>query len=890
MQGRKTYGQMAKVFDPHAVEARLYDEWEQKGYFRGTKKEGVKPFVIVMPPPNITGNLHMGHALDILPQDALIRYHRMKGDPTLWVPGTDHASIATEVKLVDALKEEGLTKEEIGREAFLERAWAWREKYGRNIVKQQRKLGASCDWERERFTMDEGLNKAVIEVFVNLYEKGLIYRGNRIINWCPVCGTALSDAEVEYEEQDSKLWYIRYPGQDGIDLIVATTRPETMLGDTGVAVNPEDERYSALMGKTITLPLMDREIPVVADDYVDIEFGTGAVKMTPAHDPNDFEVGMRHNLEVLRVMNDDGTMNEHAGKYAGMDRMECRKAVLKDLEALGLLVKTEPLKHNVGTCYRCHETVESIVSTQWFVKMKPLAKPAIDVVKDGTIKIIPERFEKTYYNWMENVRDWCISRQLWWGHRIPAYYCQDCNEIIVSRTAPDGCPKCAGRNLHQDEDVLDTWFSSALWPFSTLGWPEKTEDLEYYYPTSVLCSGADIIFFWDARMIFSGLEQTGEAPFHTLLLHGMVRDDQGRKMSKSLDNGIDPLKVIEEYGCDALRFSLAMGVSPGNDMRYSAERMEANRNFANKIWNASRFVLMNLGEWQPIQHDGLPVDVEALDIADRWILHEFQRTLRGITANMEDYDLGIAAQNLYDFAWSTFCDWYIELAKLRLNSDDAKQRDTARSVLYHVLVGILKMLHPFMPFLTDEVYRYLPGTDESVMISSWPQAYEELDFAQDAAKMEGVMEIIRAVRNLRAQMNVTPGRKASLILRAREGWASTLLEAEGYLKRLAFSTSVELIGEGDTNPEKSASAVCSAGELFIPLGELVDIEKELARLNKDQAKLESELARAQGKLNNPGFVGKAPENLVQAEREKLETNKQMLADLSERIEELKSLA
>ncbi len=878
--------EMDKVFSPKEVEARLYAQWEENGYFKPVRDDSKKPFVIMMPPPNITGQLHMGHAMDALPQDALTRYHRMKGDPTLWLPGTDHASIATEVKIIDALKAEGLSKEKLGREKFLERAWQWRNEYGTRIVTQLRKLGASCDWSRERFTMDEGLNKAVIEVFVRLYEKGLIYRGNRIINWCPTCKTALSDAEVEYEEQDTHLWHIRYPGKKG-DVVVATTRPETMLGDTGVAVNPNDERYRHLEGATVTLPIMNREIPVVFDEYVDLEFGTGAVKMTPAHDPNDFEVGKRHNLPILRVLGDDGTMNENAGEYCGLTRLECRKRIVERLKEEGLLVKTEPLHHNVGTCYRCHDTVEPLTSDQWFVKMAPLAEPAAQAARTGELKFIPERFTKTYLNWMDNIRDWCISRQLWWGHRIPAYYC-DCGEMIVSRAAPEHCPKCA-KAMRQDEDVLDTWFSSALWPFSTLGWPEKTSDLEYYFPTSVMISGYDIIFFWDARMIFSGIEQMGRLPFDTVLLHGLVRDAQGRKMSKSLGNGIDPLEMIEKYGCDALRFSLAMGVSPGNDVRFSDEKIEGFRNFANKIWNASRFALMNL--------DGAPERVEAIDparfdLSDRWILTRFQQTAREVTGNLDSYDLGLASNKIYDFAWSLFCDWYIELAKQRLNGEDETAKATARAVLFHVLLGILKLLHPFMPFLTDEVYRYLPtgdGAAESIMIASWPEAFESLDFEGDAARMEGVMEVIRAVRNLRAEMNVEPKVRATLILKPREGWRDTLAMGETWFRRLAGASELRLIEESAPSPEKAASAATAPCELFVPLGELVDVDKEIARLGKDKAQLERDIARATGMLSNEGFLKKAPEALVAAEREKLESNKQVLASLAARIEELEAL-
>ncbi len=881
--------EMDKVFSPQEVEERLYREWEERGYFTAKRVPGKKPFVIMMPPPNITGQLHMGHALDTLPQDALTRYHRMKGDPTLWLPGTDHASIATEVKIVDALKKEGVTKQDLGREEFLRRAWEWKNEYGGRITRQQRRLGASCDWSRERFTMDEGLNRAVVEVFVRLYEKGLIYRGNRIINWCPVCKTALSDAEVEYGEVTSSLWYIRYPGaQGGEGVVVATTRPETMLGDTGVAVNPEDDRYRDLVGEEVVLPIVGRSIPVVADDYVDPAFGTGAVKMTPAHDPNDFEVAMRHDLPVLRVLNDDGTMNEAAGRFEGMTRQECRKAVLEELEQLGLLVKTEPLTHNVGACYRCHDTVEPLVSTQWFVKMKPLAEPAVRAVETGELKFVPERFTKVYLNWMENIRDWCISRQLWWGHRIPAYYCADCGEMIVARKAPDACPKCGSHHIHQDEDVLDTWFSSALWPFSTLGWPDETEDLKYFYPTSVMLSGYDIIFFWDARMIFSGIEQMGSLPFDTVALHGLVRDAQGRKMSKSLGNGIDPLEVIDKYGCDALRFSLAMGVAPGGDVRVSNEKFEAFRNFANKVWNASRFVLMNLGGEAPAPLES--IDPARLEAPDRWILTRLNEAIRGVSAGLESYDLGLSAQKIYDFAWSEFCDWYIEMAKPRL-SDEAGA-PVARAVLYHVLVGLLKLLHPFMPFITDEVYHHLPGAEGSVMVSAWPEAKAEFDFPEDAARMEGVMEIIRTVRNLRAEMNVAAGRKARLIVRPREGaadWKSAIAAAETYFKRLASVSHLELIGEGDQNPEKSASAVTDACHLFMPLGDLVDIDKELARLTKDRDATARDIARGEGMLKNEGFLAKAPAQLVENEKAKLETARKTLETLEERIREIEAL-
>ncbi len=875
---------MEKVYNPQQIEDKLYKMWEDSGAFVAHRVEGKKPFTIVMPPPNITGQLHMGHAMDCLLQDAPIRYHRMKGDPTLWLPGTDHASIATEVKVVDAMAKEGLTKEMLGREGFLERAWAWKKEYGGRINRQQRRLGASCDWSRERFTMDEGCNEAVREVFVRLYEKGLIYRGNRIINWCPECQTALSDAEVEYEEQASHLWHIRYPGADGSEgVIVATTRPETMLGDTGVAVNPNDERYTDLVGKKVILPLVNREIPVVADDYVDMEFGTGAVKMTPAHDPNDFEVGKRHNLEVIRVTNDDGTMNRNAGKFEGMTAMECREVVVKELQELGLMVKIEDYTHNVGTCYRCHHTVDPVTSTQWFVKMEPLAKPAIEAVRSGKVQFVPERFSKTYFNWMENIRDWCISRQLWWGHRIPAYYCDECGETVVSKEAPEKCPKCGCAHLHQDEDVLDTWFSSALWPFSTLGWPHDTEDLKYFYPTSMLVTGYDIIFFWVARMIFSGIEQMGEPPFHTVLIHGLVRDAQGRKMSKSLGNGVDPLEIIDKYGADALRFSLAMGVSPGNDTRYSDEKVESARNFANKVWNASRFVLMNTQTRETI-------DPAKLLLPDQWILSRLNRTIAEVSAHMEDGDFGIAAQNIYDFAWSEFCDWYIELSKGRLMGEDEEQKQNVRAVLLYVLEGLLKLLHPFMPFLTEEVYQYLPEHDGMLILARWPEVKPEYDFPKEARQMEGLMEVIRSVRNLRAEMNVQAGKRTHIVLIPEEGWEETLAMAEPYLQRMAYASHVELGGKEALAGQKVVSAVCAAGEIRIPLGDLVDIDKEIARLEKEQKNLQGEIARASGKLNNPGFLSKAPAHLVEQEKEKLKVNETKLQALKARIADLKANA
>ncbi len=881
MEKKMTGADMATRFSPQEIEAGLYQAWEDAGAFVAHREEGKKPFTIVMPPPNITGQLHMGHAMDCILQDAPVRYHRMKGDPTLWLPGTDHAAIATEVKIVEAMRKEGLSKKQLGREAFLERAWNWKKEYGGRIVHQQRKMGVSCDWSRERFTMDEGCSKAVREVFVRLYEKGLIYRGQRMINWCPACRSALSDAEVEYKEQASHLWHIRYPGADGSEgVVVATTRPETMLGDTGVAVNPADERYTDLVGKKVILPIMNKEIPVVADDYVEMEFGTGAVKMTPAHDPNDFEVAQRHDLEIITVTNDDGTMNENAGKYAGMGPLECRKAVVEELERLGLLVKIEDYSHNVGFCYRHGDTpVEPRLSEQWFVKMKPLAEPAIAAVKEGKTRFVPDRFSKIYYNWMENIRDWCISRQLWWGHRIPAWYCDDCGEMSVSRTDLTACPKCGGK-VHQDEDVLDTWFSSALWPFSTLGWPDQTEDLRYFYPTSMLVTGYDIIFFWVARMIFSGIENMGETPFETVLIHGLVRDELGRKMSKSLGNGVDPLEVVEEYGADALRFSLVMGVSPGNDTRYSKDKVEAARNFANKVWNASRFVLMNVNERKAF-------DPAKLETADKWILTRLQEAIRDVSDHMEDGDFGLAATKIYDFAWSEFCDWYIELSKSRLLGEDGESKETVKGVLLFVLENLLKLLHPFMPFLTEQVYKYLPDSEGFLMLQKWPEYEEGLVFAEDEQKMQGVMEIIRSIRNLRSEMNVAPSKRTRLMLLPAEGWAETLRGGDGYFRRLAGAEQVEILTDRNEVTEKTVSAVITAGELFIPLGDLVDFEKEVARLTKELENLKKETARSEGMLKNPGFLSKAPAHLVQAEKDKLEAAKVKAAALLNRIAELK---
>ncbi len=874
---------MPKTYEPQSVERRLYQKWESEGLFKPAehKPEGSKPFCIVMPPPNITGQLHMGHAMDNTMPDILVRYHRMLGDDTLWLPGTDHASIATEVKIIEAMAKEGLTKQDLGREKFLERAWAWKAEYGGRIEKQLRRLGSSCDWSRERFTMDKGCSDAVLEVFVKLYNEGLIYRGNRIINWCPQCKTALSDAEVEFEEQASNLWYIHYPAEDGGEgVIVATTRPETMLGDTGVAVNPEDERYTGLVGKNVMLPIRNRPIPVVGDEYVEKEFGTGAVKMTPAHDPNDFEVAMRHNLAVERVMNDDGTMNELCGKYAGMTAMDCRKAIVEELKELGLLVKIEPYTHNVGTCYRCHHTVEPLVSTQWFVRMKPLAEPAIEAVRSGQTQFVPERFDKTYYNWMENIRDWCISRQLWWGHRIPAYYCtnKQCGHMVVAKEAPAVCPEC-GAPMVQDEDVLDTWFSSALWPFSTLGWPEKTEDLERFYPNTLLVTGYDIIFFWVARMIFSGCKHMGQTPFAHVLIHGLVRDAQGRKMSKSLGNGIDPIEMIDKYGADALRFSLIQSVAPGNDVRFSDEKVTAARNFANKVWNASRFALMNL--------DGPADDALPKNIADKWILTRLNDAIETVSMHLNQFDLAMAAQKLYDFIWSELCDWYLELAKAPLYGEDEQAASSTRATLKYVLTNTLKLLHPFMPFLTEEIYSYLPDTTGSIMISAWPKVTQS--YPEEAAAMQHIMDVIGAVRNLRAGMNVPPSKKAHLYIVPASGIDGAIFtENETYFQRLASASSVSAVAREEL-PRNVVSAVCPCGEAFLPMGELVDAEKEIARLNKEIAAMENEIKRAEGKLNNPGFVNKAPANVVEAERAKLATNKTMLDALHKRLDDMKSL-
>lgn len=877
---------IAKTYDPKQVEDRIYKEWMEKGYFRGEVDWSKKPFCIVIPPPNITGQLHMGHALDNTLQDTLIRWRRMQGYSTLWVPGTDHASIATEVKIVEEMAKEGLTKNHVGREGFLERAWEWKEKYGGRIVDQLKKLGSSLDWSRERFTMDEGCSRAVIEVFIRLYEKGLIYRGDRIINWCPECKTALSDAEVEHQEQDGHFWHIYYPIKDSDEkLTIATTRPETMLGDTAVAVHPEDERYQHLIGKKVILPLVNREIPIIADEYVDREFGTGVVKITPAHDPNDFEVGLRHNLEQLRVMDDEAIMNENAGKYQGLDRYEARKRIIEDLEKEGLLAKIEEHSHNVGHCYRCDTIVEPIISKQWFVKMEPLAKPAIEAVRDGRIKFIPERFEKIYFNWMENIRDWCISRQLWWGHRIPAYYCQGCNDTVVAREMPDYCTKCGSTEFKQDEDVLDTWFSSALWPFSTLGWPDKTEELEYFYPTSVLVTGYDIIFFWVARMIFSGLEHMGEIPFRHVFIHGIVRDAQGRKMSKSLGNGIDPLEVIEEYGADALRLSLLTGNAPGNDMRFHYERVEASRNFANKIWNASRFILMNLKDTVPKKPDK-----EDLELPDRWIISKYNQLVQEVTENLEKYELGIAVQKLYDFIWSEFCDWYIELAKPRLyDLENEQQRETVLYTLTYVLSNTLKLLHPFMPFITEEIWQHLPHEGESIMISPWPEYNENEVDAEAEDQMEAIMNAIRSIRNVRAEMEVHPSQKAQVIIVPSQGYKEVFEEGKIYFERLAYASKVVLKNSEADIPENSVSTVTDKAQIFMPLEDLVDFDKEMARLNKEKETLKKEIARAEGKLANENFVKKAPPAVVEEERQKLKKYLDMMDKVNDRIEALNKL-
>ena len=867
--------ELPKTYDPKSVEDKLYKFWVDSGFFHAEVNPDKKPYTIVIPPPNVTGQLHMGHAFDETLQDILIRTKRMQGYEALWMPGTDHAGIATQIKVEENLrKEEGLTRYDLGREEFLKRVWAWKDKFGSRIISQLKKLGTSCDWDRERFTMDEGCSKAVREVFVNLYNKGLIYKGHRIINWCPHCATALSDAEVEYETQPGKLWHIRYPLTDGSgDLVVATTRPETFMGDTGVAVNPNDERYKHLIGKTCILPIMNREIPIFGDEYVDMEFGTGCVKVTPCHDPNDFEMGQRHNLEQILVFNEDATVNANGGQYEGMDRYECRKAVVKDLEEGGYLVKIEDHEHNVGTCYRCGTTVEPMTSAQWFVKMAPLAKPAMDVVNEGKTKFVPDRFSKTYLRWMENVHDWCISRQLWWGHRIPAFYCDDCGEMTVSKTDVCTCPKCGSKNIRQEEDVLDTWFSSALWPFSTLGWPDKTKELEYFYPTSTLVTGYDIIFFWVARMIFSGVEHMGETPFETVYIHGLVRDAQGRKMSKSLGNGIDPLEVIDQYGADALRFTLATGNSPGNDMRFSDERVQASRNFCNKIWNASRFIQMNLtiDKDKAVQ---LPSD---LTIEDKWILSKFNTLVADVTRNIDQYELGLAAAKLNDFIWENFCDWYIEIAKTRLQTGD----ENVQKVLCYVLSGAMQLLHPFMPFITETIWQALPHEGPSVMVSAWPEYKDELHFAAEEAQMESLMDAVRAIRNRRAEMNVPPSKKAKVLILTEK--KDTFSAGAGFFPKLAYASEIELIDAVPADAAKMASVVTGDAQIYMPMGDLIDFEAERARLGKEKSKVEADIDFVMKKLNNPKFVDKAPEKVVAAEREKAEKLREHLAKLEESI-------
>lgn len=871
--------ELPKVYEPQEVESRIYQMWMDGNCFSGDPDPKKKPFSIVMPPPNVTGQLHMGHALDSTLQDILIRFKRMQGYSTLWVPGTDHAGIATQIKVEEVLRnEEGKTRYDLGREKFLERVWDWKNQYGNRIVEQQKKIGVSCDWNRSRFTMDDGCSQAVRSAFCEMYKKGLIYKGSRIINWCPHCNTALSDAEVEYVDKPGSLWYVRYPLSDGSgDLVVATTRPETMMGDTGVAVNPNDERFGHLVGKTCILPIMNREIPIVADEYVDLEFGTGAVKMTPAHDPNDFEVGLRHNLEVIRVIDDNGTINAQGGPYEGMDRYECRKKIVADLEEQGYLLKTEPYNHNVGTCYRCHNDVEPLISAQWFVKMEPLAEEALRVVKDGEVKFVPEHFTKTYTNWMENVHDWCISRQLWWGHQIPAWYCDKCGHINVGMEKPDACENCGCTDLTQDPDVLDTWFSSALWPFSTLGWPNQTEDLDFYYPTSVLVTGYDIIFFWVARMIFSGCEQMKKIPFDTVLIHGLVRDDKGRKMSKSLGNGIDPLEMAETYGADALRFNLITGNSPGNDTRFYTEKCEAMRNFANKIWNASRFLQMNL----TIDTCRLP---EKLTLEDKWVLTKLNTLIREVTENLDSFEIGVASAKVYDFIWDTYCDWYIELTKTRMTGDDVESKKSAENVLCYVLTEVLKLLHPFMPFITEEIWQSLPHDGDFLMMSHWPEAKTELDFPMETDAMEEIMATIKSIRARRAEMNVPPSKKAEAILVTDE--ADTFRLGVPFLQRLAFLSNVNITDEMPEDLTGLVTVITRKAKVYMPMAELVDFEKELARIAKEKDKAQKGLEMVEKKLANEKFVSKAPEAVVNAEREKAEKYRELLDKLEESAKEM----
>ncbi|MCM1302513.1 MAG: valine--tRNA ligase [Butyrivibrio sp.] len=893
--------ELAKTYDPRGIEDRLYEKWMEKKYFHAEADRSRTPFTIVIPPPNITGQLHMGHALDNTMQDILIRFKRMQGYNALWQPGTDHASIATEVKIIEKLKEEGIDKHDLGREGFLERAWEWKKEYGGRIISQLKKMGSSCDWDRERFTMDEGCNRAVTEVFVKMHEKGYIYKGARIINWCPVCNTSISDAEVEYQEQAGHLWHIRYPvmKEDGTPsetefLTFATTRPETMLGDTAVAIHPEDERYAHLIGRSVMLPIMNRVIPVVTDTYVDREFGTGVVKITPAHDPNDFEVGKRHGLPIINIMNDDATINENGGRYAGMDRYGARKAIVEELERQGLLVKIEDYSHNVGTHDRCKTTIEPLVKEQWFVKMDELIKPAVEAVKKGEIRLIPERMEKTYFNWTDNIRDWCISRQLWWGHRIPAYYCDRCGEVTVAKEMPKVCPKCGHEHLTQDPDTLDTWFSSALWPFETLGWPDRTEDLDYFYPTDVLVTGYDIIFFWVIRMIFSGYEQMGEKPFKTVLFHGLVRDAQGRKMSKSLGNGIDPLEIIEQYGADALRLTLITGNAPGNDMRFYYERVENSRNFANKVWNASRFILMNMED----KEITIPA-ADALEPVDKWILSKLNTLVKDVTDNMESFELGIAVQKVYDFIWDEFCDWYIEMVKPRLyNSDDAASQNAALWTLRTVLIDALKLLHPYMPFITEEVFCTLQNEEESIMISRWPEYTEQRSFAKEEKAIETIKEAVRGIRNIRTEMNVAPSRKASVyVVSEDQGILDTFTEGRLFFASLAYANEVTMVsaavpgGMSEARnqagiPQDAVSVVIPGATLYIPFAELVDIAQEIERLKKEEKRLEGELARVNGMLSNEKFISKAPEAKIAEEKEKLAKYTQMMEQVKERLAQL----
>lgn len=877
--------ELAKTYDPKGLEDRIYQKWLDNKYFHAEVNRDKKPFTIVMPPPNVTGQLHMGHALDETMQDILIRFKRMQGYEALWQPGTDHAAIATEVKVIEKLKEQGIDKNEIGREEFLKHAWEWKEEYGGKIINQLKKLGASADWDRERFTMDEGCSKAVQEVFIKLYEKGYIYKGFRIINWCPVCQTSISDAEVEHEDQDGFFWHINYPvvGEEGQFVEIATTRPETLLGDTAVAVNPEDERYKHLVGKMLKLPLTDREIPVVADEYVDKEFGTGCVKITPAHDPNDFEVGKRHNLPEINIMNDDATINELGGKYAGMDRYEARKAMVEDLKELGLLVKVVPHSHNVGTHDRCGTTVEPMIKPQWFVRMKEMGEAAIKTLQDGNLQFVPDRFDKIYMHWLENIRDWCISRQLWWGHRIPAYYCDECGETVVAREMPGKCPKCGCTHLTQDEDTLDTWFSSALWPFSTLGWPDKTEEMKYFYPTDVLVTGYDIIFFWVIRMVFSGLEQTGKTPFHHVLIHGLVRDSQGRKMSKSLGNGIDPLEIIDQYGADALRLTLMTGNAPGNDMRFYMERVEASRNFANKVWNASRFIMMNLEKAEvPAK-----IDLASLTSADKWILSKVNTLAKDVTENLDKYELGIAVQKVYDFIWEEFCDWYIEMVKPRLYNDEDTTKAAALWTLKTVLANALKMLHPYMPFITEEIFCTLCPEEESIMISSWPEFKTEWDFKADEEAVEIIKEAVRSIRNVRTGMNVPPSKKAKVFVVSEDEAVRTVFEnGKVFFASLGYASEVLVQADKEGIDEDAVSAVTGKAVIYMPFAELVDIDKEIERLKKEEEKLTKELARVNGMLSNERFISKAPEAKIAEEREKLEKYTNMMEQVKQRLAQL----